>query len=268
MATARVVSEHRALFDDRGVVLRFTAMSRPGAPMAASARVPEGRVPSCAARAVAHQLPGWIVQTEDFALAAAMIKAGARPVRHAFVMQRDLRHPIATTAVPRGLRAEPLDAARSVPEWRAVVPSWHAAYPPDHPDHFHGGEAESVEALQQLVSGKELGPMHATSTLAIDADGTPVAGIIVTVTAFDPPWGGPWICDIWRDPRLRGSGVGPWLLASAQRRLREDGFVSLGLAVSVSNPARRSYESAGFRVVAETQTVQMGADAPVVTFPA
>ncbi len=261
-------SEHRALFDDRGVVLRFTAMSRPGAPMAASAQVPEGRSLSSAARAVADQLPGWIVQTEDFGLAAALIKVGARPVRHAFAMQCDLRRAAPKAPAPVGLTAAPLDPLCSDEGWAAVLPSWHAAFPPDHPDHFRGDDPAAIDALRLMVSGAEMGPMHASSSLVQDDAGRTVAGIIVTVTAFDPPWGGPWVIDLWRDPSLRGTGVGPWLLASAQQHLRSDGFVSLGLAVSVSNPARRTYEGAGFRVVAETQTVQMGAETPSVMFPA
>jgi GNAT superfamily N-acetyltransferase len=235
--------------------------------MAGSARIPDGRTAPCAAQAAAAQLPGWIVQTEDFSLAAALIKAGARPVRHAFTMQCDLRRPIADVPPPHGLTGVPIDAASSTHAWRAVVPSWHAAYPPDHPDHFRGDDDEAIEALQFLVGGDELGPMHGTSMLAWDGSGRPVAGVIVTVTAFDPPWGGPWVGDIWRDPSLRGTGVGSWLLASAQKGLKDDGYVSLGLAVSVNNPARRTYESAGFRVVAETQTVQMADVAPAVRFP-
>jgi hypothetical protein len=109
--------------------------------------------------------------------------------------------------------------------------------------------------------------MHATSTLAIDADGTPVAGIIVTVTAFDPPWGGPWICDIWRDPRLRARESGPGCSRPPSGACARTGSCHSDSRCG-QQPARRSYESAGFRVVAETQTVQMGADAPVVTFPA
>ncbi len=260
--------EHRAVFDDGRAALRFTALTRPGAPFASGAHVPEGCTLSAAARAAVGQLPGWLLQTEDFGLAAALIKAGARPVRHAFAMQSDLRCYPRPQPAPPGLHAVPLDADCSDEEWADVLPSWHAAFPPDHPDHFRGDDAAAIEALRLLVSGAEIGPMHASSTLVRDDAGSVVAGIIITVNSADPPWNGPWVGDLWRDPSIRGTGVGGWLLGQAQHHLADDGFVSLGLAVSASNPARRTYEAAGFRVVAETQTVQLPADAPTVTFPA
>ena len=86
-------------------------------------------------------------------------------------------------------------------------------------------------------------------------DGVIRAGVIVTDMPFQPPWHGPWVADIWRDPALRGRGVGRWLLARVQQDLIADGCACLGLAVSAGNPARRTYESIGFHTVAQTATV-------------
>lgn len=250
-------NEHRALFDPVGAALRFTALPRPGAPMAASACVPDGRSTQDAARCAMEQLPGWIVQTEDLSLAAALVKAGARPTRHAFAMHCDLRADAPVPLQPDGLTATPLTCDTDEATWLSTLPSWRRAYPPDHPDHFLGDDCAAVTAFRQFVSGAELGPLHRASMLLRDGDGRPQAGIIVAVSPSDPPWGGPWIVDVWRDPCLHRRGVGTWMIARIQRTLRDDGFVSLGLAVSSGNPARRSYEAAGFRVVAETQTVQV-----------
>jgi GNAT superfamily N-acetyltransferase len=250
-------SEHRALFDDDGASLRFTVLTRPGAPMAANAYVPDGRTTADAARTTMEQLPGWILQTEDFGLAAALVKAGARPTRHAFAMHCDLRPDCPLPPRPVGLTSTTLLVDTDDATWLATLPSWRQAYPPDHPDHFGGDDGAAVAALRQFTSGAELGPLHHASMLLRDDSDRPLAGIIVTVAQSDPPWGGPWIVDVWRDPGLHRCGVGTWMIASAKRTLRADGFVTLGLAVSSGNPARRSYEAAGFRVVAETQTVQV-----------
>ena len=55
-----------------------------------------------------------------------------------------------------------------------------------------------------FFDGTELGRLHPASTLLVDSGDRPVAGIMVNVRLQDPPWGGPWIADIWRDPSLRG----------------------------------------------------------------
>jgi len=109
------------------------------------------------------------------------------------------------------------------------------------------------------VDGSELGPLHRSTTLLADEADTPVAGIMVNIRSHDPPLGGPWIADIWRDPSLRGTGVGALLIGHAKRLLTEDGYPCLGLAVSAGNPARATYRLQGFRTVTESQTVLLPA---------
>lgn len=216
-----------------------------------------GRTAADAAAAVLADpgLAGWLLSTDDLGLAARLIRVGAKPRRHAFAMQCDLREPRSEPVTDARFSPAPMPAAADRAGWQAVLPSWREAYPPDHPDHFPGDDDTAVDFLRRLVDGTELGRLHAASTLLADSSGRPVAGIMINVRLQDPPLGGPWIADIWRDPSLRGEGVGSLLIDHACRVLAEDGFATLGLTVSQGNPARRSYERAGFRVVAESQTV-------------
>lgn len=239
---------------------------REGTPIADLASVAPSRTTGAAAAAALAQLPGWLLATDDLSLASCLIKMGAKPRRHALVMQCDLRassdgSPAWTLGVPQLVGIDPRFTLRPLPDmsepkaWVPILPSWRAAFPPDHPDHFDGDDPLAIAFLRRLVDGSELGPLHRSTTLLADEAGTPVAGIMVNIRSQDPPLGGPWIADIWRDPALRGTGIGAMLISHAKRLLSEDGYASLGLAVTAGNPARATYQAQGFRTVTASQTV-------------
>jgi GNAT superfamily N-acetyltransferase len=236
-------------------VLRYVPELREGTPIADLASVTPHRSSGDAAAAALAQLPGWLLATTDLALASRLIKVGAKPRRHAVVMQCDLRGVIDLVDIDPRFTPSPLPDTADPHAWAPLLPSWRAAFPRDHPDHFDGDDPLAIAFLRRLVDGSELGPLHRSTTLLLDEGGTPVAGIVVNVRSQDPPLGGPWIADIWRDPALRGSGVGAMLISHAKRLLVEDGYASLGLAVTAGNPARATYQAQGFRVVTESQTV-------------
>ena len=256
-------NERRVLTDERGPVLRYVEEQREGTPIADLAHVVSGRSVSEAAAVACARLPGWLLSTDDLALAGRLVMAGAKPRRHAVIMQCDLRAPTPMASLVPHLRLVPLPTTRTDAAWARILPSWRAAFPEDHPDHFAGDDRTAIQFVMRLVDGSELGPMHRSTTLLVDDAGVPVAGIIVNIRQKDPPWGGPWISDLWRDPALRGSGVGPMLLSRAKGLLAEDGHVCLGLAVSAGNAARRTYLTEGFHTVLESQTVLLpGSGAP------
>ena len=157
------------------------------------------------------------------------------------------------------LTADPLPRDRDPALWTQILPSWRAAFPPDHPDHFSGDDEGAIAFLMRLVEGSELGPPHRSTTLLVGQGGRAVAGVMVNVRPQDPPWGGAWIADIRRDPALRGAGVGTILIDRVKSMLLEDGHAKLTLAVTAGNDARRSYERAGFRLVIESQTLRLPA---------
>ena len=81
-------------------------------------------------------------------------------------------------------------------------------------------------SLEALLSGQEMGPLLRASGLAVDAEGAVVGAILVCATGGEPPLGGPWVAQIFRDPRARGAGgalgsgrsSGTWPTVSPTRR--------------------------------------------------
>jgi len=123
--------------------------------------------------------------------------------------------------------------------------SWYAAYPLGHPDYLPGTRAELMaENLQPLLDRSLLGANHRSSR-AVFQDGEVLAAIIISLREGEAPYGGPWLSEIWCDPRLQHQGIGKSLLTTAIRELSEDGFTSLGLAVSHGNPWQQRFLQEG-----------------------
>lgn len=245
------------LHDGQGAVLRYVHDQREGTPVADLASVVPGRSAVDASRAVlaSPTLAGWLLSTDDPTLAAHLVRGGAAPKRHKCVMQCDLREHPGSAPDYGPLTPTPLPEDADPRLWAGILPSWRAAFPVDHPDHFDGDDTAAIAFCLRLVDGTELGPMHRSSTLLVDADGRALAGVLVSLRPQDPPWGGAWIADIWRDPRLRGTGAGAALIERVKGMLADDRHVSLSLAVTRGNPAKGSYDRAGFRSVVESQTL-------------
>jgi GNAT superfamily N-acetyltransferase len=236
-------------------VLRYVPELREGTPIADLASVAPHRTAAAAATAAIAQLPGWLLATDDLVFASRLVKVGAKPRRHALMMQCDLRDSTHVVDVDSRFTLRPLPTTKDARAWATILPSWRAAFPADHPDHFGGDDPLAIAFLRRLVDGSELGPLHRSTTLLVDEGGTAVAGIMVNIRSQDPPLGGPWIADLWRDPALRGSGGGAMLISHSKHLLAEDGYACLGLTVTAGNPARSTYLAQGFRTVTESQTV-------------
>lgn len=132
------------------------------------------------------------------------------------------------------------DAEPPLP-WSEVLPSFLAAYPPEHPDHVPDEPSLIDTYLVRYTREAELGPLITRASAIAVRDGHPYGGILIV----DRPDEGPWVCDIWRDPDPAYAGAGVRLLRWAATRL--DGFATLGLVVTVGNDAAlRAYERAGF----------------------
>ncbi|HEX6021388.1 MAG TPA: GNAT family N-acetyltransferase [Solirubrobacter sp.] len=171
-------------------------------------------------------------------LGRALIEAGGRPVRHAHVYSHDLKtRP--EPEPPPGITLTPVDRAAD-----ELVPAYLAAHPPDHPDYVVIADEDSAAWLRSLLAG----PLLGASGLAI-ADGAVVGAILVH--EVEPPLGGPWVMELFRDPGCRG--VGRALLERALSRTTG----SLGLVVTEGSPAARLYERLGFRRVLSTWSVDL-----------
>jgi ribosomal protein S18 acetylase RimI-like enzyme len=100
--------------------------------------------------------------------------------------------------------------------------------------------------MQQLLDGQIVGPLLPdASGLVVDEDRV-VAFLLVNRMPGDPPFGGPWLSDVARDPDPAYRGLGSVLVRRALAVLAAAGETTFGLAVSEGNPARGLYESLGF----------------------
>lgn len=195
------------------------------------------------------------ISVHDRDEAEALLATGATLQRHAHQMRLDL--PVSGYDDPEFVPFAP-DATPPVP-WAEAMPSFEAAYPPDHPDHLPGGPALIDSYLVPYTAGAELGPLICPASALAIRDGHVYGGILIV----DRPGEGPWVCDIWRDPSPEYAGAGGALLRWAAARL--DGFDSLGLVVTVGNDAALSaYERVGFAIESTAWTVRLpSAQAPL-----
>jgi RimJ/RimL family protein N-acetyltransferase len=201
-----------------------------------------------AAAAVLADLPGWRIAADE-ALGRALLAAGGTRKRHGHLYSRDLEGDPAprTWDEPPGVRLTDIDRPAA-----DLVDARLAAYPPDHPDREHVPPDSEAE-LHSFVYGGQFGPLLAGSGIAVADDGAVVGAVILGTIPGDPPLNGPWVIDIFRDPRYRG--VGRALLQRALALARVD---RVGLIVTDGNDsARRLYESAGFELLLSTLVVQL-----------
>jgi GNAT superfamily N-acetyltransferase len=191
--------------------------------------------PAAAAAAILAELRGWRVAGDE-ALGEALIAAGARPARHAHVYTHDLRE------LPGPGAGEPL-GDRAIDD---LIPAFAAAFGPDHPDGFRDPRA----SLEHTTGGELL-----DGSGVIVRDGRVVAAILIGRFDGEPPFGGPWVLDVFRDPAYRGTGRP--LLERALHLCAEAGEPALGLAVTEGNPAAGLYEALGFRRVLSSRSVDL-----------
>jgi ribosomal protein S18 acetylase RimI-like enzyme len=183
---------------------------------------------------------------DDPVAARARLAAGDVLQRHFLRMVLDLTRPLAHAPVPPGFTVAAAGAEHLADYGRVVS----AAYVVDHIDHEPADDdpASAAQVIAGYFAGDEPGPwIAAASCHAVGSDGG-IAGLVV-MSAYTPGGGEPrpWITDLTVDPRWAGRGLGAALVMTAAARLVERGYASLGLAVTVGNPARGLYERLGFR---------------------
>lgn len=197
---------------------------------------------------ILSELSGWAL-SGSVELGEQLVRRGARIMRHAHSMRRDLGPaPSEWTALtlPSGFRAVSCDR-----DARDLFPAWRAAFPPDHIDHYNLSEEEALTAeLAPLLAGKVLGPVMPCSSLVVDEADHVVAGVIVTDRD-----GLPWIADVWRQPGTGHAGLGAQLLRRVLADAAAHGLTEIALVVSDANPARRIYEKLGFQLASTSLTV-------------
>ena len=178
----------------------------------------------------------------DERLGRALIAAGGVAARHAHAYSHDLRARPEPVRPPAGLELVPADRPAA-----DLVGAYAAAHPPDHVD-FAAIAGEDSEAHIAGLLGGRLGRPLDCSGLAVDAGGRVAGAVLIASTpGIEPPFGGPWVMELFRHPRHPGAGRA--LLLRALALARADGLPALGLAVTHGNPAERLYVALGFRRV-------------------
>ena len=174
-------------------------------------------------------------------LGYALLEVGAKKRRHALLMTHDL------SAVPAEVdrRVVPLTAAAE-----DLEAAHRSAYRPDHPDF---DVSKDTGAIGQLLRGELVGPLLGASRMALDDDGVVVGAAILNDFPGKPPVAGPWLSELFRNPRV--PGIGRELLRGALAAAAADGLPALGLAVTAGNSAIGLYEDEGFRTLREDISV-------------
>jgi len=193
-----------------------------------------------------------LVSTSNSGFANELIAQGCATKRIAIAMTCDLSQ-IKSTPIKN------MQEARFIGEVdpEDLFDSWNTAYGPTHPDHIPGNRADLIrEHLQPLLDRTELGKNH-RSSIAIFDSGIPIAGIIISLREGTSPFGGPWISEIWVDPKHQGQGIAKYLITHAQTKLKADNYSNLGLAVTKGNQAQELYEYAGFIIVEKFWTLEL-----------
>lgn len=240
------------------VVLVYTPAegTRDGRPWADGAWRPPTAPVDVAAAAVLDSLRGHAFSTSDTALAEALSAAGASTLRHAHEMSHPL-HAVPSGDVVPGLAIEPL-SARQIDRYADDLGAIHvASYPVGHPDHAARDAAAAAQEMRSISRGELLGPVLDVSRLAL-YDHRIVGACVIVDREGTPPFGGPWVLDVFRDPACPVKGIGSALLVSTLAAARPAGLAGVSLAVSHENAtALRLYRRLGFVDRGESLTLAL-----------
>ncbi|MFF2554587.1 GNAT family N-acetyltransferase [Nocardia sp. NPDC058058] len=232
-----MMNANESVLDDRGVPCAFFERDeRDGTPWADEITCAPGYSTDIAAATVVRALAGWC-GTAEGAFGSTLLDAGAQRLRAFHTYTLPLPRPEPEPQLPAGLRAVPAAEVRPAALHEALL----AAYPPNHPDH----DDDALQALDGLYDGTLIGPMLPCSTVALDGERA-VAVVLVQDYEGEPPLGGPWISEVFRQPGPAYAGMGTLLLRRVIARASTSGLTTLGLAVTETNPAQAVYERLGF----------------------
>ncbi len=202
---------------------------------------------------ILEAMPGWQFVPDgdeetgaDQALADALVQAGASVSRHALgytypLEGADLPPDWAQPRLPGDAELAPITGVTD-----GLVDLIRRAFPPGHPDHAMD-DWDLADGLETLVVSQKLGPLL-DETVQVVRRGHPMAALIINRFTGEPPYGGPWISDIFRDPEdAEARGLGSALIRRALVLLAARGEPALSLAVTFGNPAAEVYARLGFQ---------------------
>jgi GNAT superfamily N-acetyltransferase len=246
--------------DRLALVFSLEEMLRSGRPWADVAWRPPDVPPHLAAEVALSALGGYAFSTTDAALIEALAARGSTELRHAHTMSHALES-LPDVAAPAGAEITRLTRAALEADADELAVLSVAAYGPDHPDHEHAEPASAARELRAFAAGEILGPFLDVSTVA-RIDGRLAGACVVVDREGEPPNGGPWIVDVFRDPAVSVRGLGAALIAGVLAACRNTGLRGVGLAVTHANTtAFGLYGRLGFTDTAEAWTLALPGEA-------
>lgn len=131
----------------------------------------------------------------------------------------------------------------------ALADAYFAAYPPG----LAAGTPAAAQAEMEETFAHEFGQLIENASFVALHRGTPIGAIfVVEQSIWDESLGGPFIIDLFVDPRHQGHGLGHALISAAMSACREVGAETLSLRIGkgTSGAARELYRKLGFRELA------------------
>lgn len=252
--------DRTTLADEAGEVLLVFSRSQSLAeatPWATGAWVPGRRLVVRAGALALQAMAGWMLSTSDPDLVTALRAGGATEVRHVHRMTHDLESVVPRTTLGGALAVHPLTPGQAVRHAARLGAVAARAYPPGHPDPVDADEPAAVRRILSVARGEVLGPLTTQSRVAVHAREI-VGACLVVDRPGTPPYGGPWVIDVFRDPRCPIRGIGEALLRSSLAGAASARLAALSLSASDRNErARRLYRRLGFVAVNESWTLAL-----------
>ena len=230
---------------DGSTLLWFTRApgDREGLPWVDGAARPQGVALADCTDAVLSEFGGCAVSTDDVDLARALEGRHARVMRAALAMSLPLTEEPPLRGVPDHVSLGTLTAdglAERADEIGEVAFRAHGT------DEGWADASAAATSMRKAAAGEALGPLLDSSVIATRDDAV-VGACLITDRPGEPPSGGPWVLDVFRDPDDPATGVGGAMLTHAARSLRSVGLAALSLAVTSGNErAIGLYRSLGF----------------------
>lgn len=158
------------------------------------------------------------------------------------VLQADLQHADFTPAVSSYADICHAESSSSA----ALADAYFAAYPPG----IAAGTLQEAQSEMEETFAQEFGQLLENASFVAMSQGRPVGAIfVVKESIWDEDLFGPFIIDLFVDPRHQGQGLGHALISTAMSACKSHGAETLSLRIGdgTSGAALELYKRLGFR---------------------